>query len=381
MNSYRKNLKNANDIKLQRWLTKVIGRQCRIKTMLMVDNYVTFHSPKPVNIYKITAVCAYISMIAFGGHRDGLDSWARLCGYTNEALFQTMRKYVAFNWSLPFDIKKGVEFTRQLGTGNSTVFESIFTADIRKKQYAIKRFDLDFKFGIPIEYILELHGLTIIHNHPNAPSFLGSWVGQNHVYIVYELYQKTLYDLIHEREKLDIQTARKFTKQLLNVVACAHSRNLAHRDIKPRNILISDHTLVLGDWDSSSTDNEEGFITDHVCTLPYRAPEYLIADTNHNPFKLDAWSIGCVLLYMLIGKHYFESVEEEVLLLEIAEKLGTNVDYMHYIEPRVKKPWPKHLSQMLGICGIDFLDLILHLDPLQRISVHQALMHPFITQL
>lgn len=98
-------------------------------------------------------------------------------------------------------------------------------------------------------------------------------------------------------------------KQLLDVVAYLHSSGVCHRDISPRNILLSEDfsTLKLIDFGvSKHIGTEESYfqMISPTGVYDYRAPEMRKGVFNE---KIDEWGCGQIFLEMLVGKHYSSS--------------------------------------------------------------------------
>ena len=60
----------------------------------------------------------------------------------------------------------------------------------------------------------------------------------HYIYIVMELCDGNLKDLLEKKNKFDIVTIIKITNQLNEVLKLMHSKQIEHRDLKPENILI-----------------------------------------------------------------------------------------------------------------------------------------------
>jgi serine/threonine protein kinase len=82
--------------------------------------------------------------------------------------------------------------------------------------------------------------------------------------------------------------------------------SIAHRDIKPQNILVDriSNTVVICDFGSAKklvkTENNIAYI----CSRCYRAPELIFGATDYTP-QIDMWSAGCVLVQMVNGEAPF----------------------------------------------------------------------------
>ncbi|GJE97816.1 kinase-like protein [Phanerochaete sordida] len=102
--------------------------------------------------------------------------------------------------------------------------------------------------------------------------------------------------------------ARSIIYQVAAALAYLHnpSQAIAHRDIKPRNVLLTaDGYVKLIDlgiaWDAIISPTEDalwpeplGSLCPHVCSGPYRAPETIFGPTDYDPYAVDLWSLGAL---------------------------------------------------------------------------------------
>ncbi|KAF7307616.1 Lanosterol 14-alpha-demethylase [Mycena indigotica] len=125
----------------------------------------------------------------------------------------------------------------------------------------------------------------------------------------------------------DSEQARRFTTvaksitfQALDALAFLHREGIAHRDVKPANILLApEGRVVLIDFGIAYEEGNAGDLwpekTDHmyfeVSTGPYRAPELLFGTRCYDATTLDMWSLGTVLAEMCTTLRYEDEAEED----------------------------------------------------------------------
>jgi serine/threonine protein kinase len=101
---------------------------------------------------------------------------------------------------------------------------------------------------------------------------------------------------------LDIIVGLKYLKE----------SNILHRDIKPDNIMIdSSYTAKIGDFSLSKTiDPTKSYVTSRSGTIPYLCPEALktknIQIKSSMTERLDVFSLGIIMYYMLFNEHPFK---------------------------------------------------------------------------
>jgi serine/threonine protein kinase len=94
-------------------------------------------------------------------------------------------------------------------------------------------------------------------------------------------------------DKMFIKVARSMTSAL----AYAHKRKIAHRDVKPDNIIIdSNNHVYLIDFGIAKVMREDATKTAYQALTPmFAAPERQAGDANYNPFLSDVYEIGVTL--------------------------------------------------------------------------------------
>ncbi len=176
---------------------------------------------------------------------------------------------------------------------------------------------------------------------------------------------------------------------MLNGLYYCNINRIIHRDLKPQNLLITnDLKLKLCDFGLSRMFSlPMGKMTHEIITLWYRPPEVLLGIENYTT-KVDSWSIGCIIAEMILGKPLFYGDCEIGQLFKIFQIMGTpNEDIWPGVTklPEYKYTFPqwkaKNLSEMFPDFDKDGLDLMtkcLMMDPDKRITIREALNHPFV---
>jgi len=177
-----------------------------------------------------------------------------------------------------------------------------------------------------------------------------------------------LFDLIYYTGALDEKLSRTFFKQIVAGVEAMHNESLAHRDIKPQNVLLtSDFKIKIADFGSSKRFRSDQLMkTSRVGTRGYQAPELLLQ--RGYTTKCDIFSLG-VLLFVSLTKHppFKQAIQEDPWFRQIAKK-----DYKNF--------WRKHPKDNLSSKCCDLIVRMLCYQPLDRYTIQQTKQHPWLQQ-
>lgn len=224
------------------------------------------------------------------------------------------------------------------------------------------------------------------------------------VYIVADLMETDLHRIIYSKQSLTIDHVQYFLYQILRALKYIHSANVLHRDLKPSNLLVNSNCdLKICDLGLARgvlpEDDEEAakmggsmLLTEYVVTRWYRAPEIMLACHEYAK-PIDVWSVGCIFAELLQRKPYFPGEDYIDQLTIICEKLGKlpeeHLDFVtsekakRFMRKLPDKP-PLSLRRQFPGTPPDALDLLrkmLTIHPRYRITVKEALEHPFLSQL
>lgn len=129
---------------------------------------------------------------------------------------------------------------------------------------------------------------------------------------------------IQRDKRVPLFLVKLFSYQLFRGLAYLHGRGIAHRDIKPHNVLADVQTGVLKICDLGSAKALAPGVTSiaYICSRPYRAPELVLGETNYT-FAIDIWAGGCVIAEMMSGRYLFPGTSATDQLIQIFKVLGT----------------------------------------------------------
>lgn len=182
--------------------------------------------------------------------------------------------------------------------------------------------------------------------------------------------------------------------QILKGLKYVHSAGVLHRDLKPSNLLVNASCdLKIGDFGLARTSTESNnFMTEYVVTRWYRAPELLLSCDSYDA-AIDVWSVGCILGELLARKPILPGKDYIDQLKLIIRTLGTpSDDELEFISASKARSYIKalpyaptaNLHKMFPGATPDAIDLLkkmLQFDPRKRITVDEALQHPWLKEL
>lgn len=141
----------------------------------------------------------------------------------------------------------------------------------------------------------------------------------------------------------------------------------------------------------AKTNGNTPALTDYVATRWYRAPEMLFGSLYYSK-GVDMWSLGCILWEMMLGKPMFPGNSTINQIEKVLELIGrpSKEDLESLKAPNAATllttvPFnkTKNLRDLFPKINKDALDLIknlLQFNPSKRLTVEQALRHPYLSQ-
>ncbi|KAH9022947.1 CMGC/MAPK protein kinase [Lactarius hengduanensis] len=225
-----------------------------------------------------------------------------------------------------------------------------------------------------------------------------SFEGFKEIYFIQELMHTDLHRVIRT-QKLTDDHCQYFVYQTLRALKSIHSAGIVHRDLKPANLLVNancdlkvcDFGLARSVKASGAQGGKDiGMMTEYVATRWYRAPEIMLSFKMYTK-AIDIWAVGCILAEMLTGRPLFPGRDYSHQLDLILDVIGTPTleefygitsrrsrDYIRSLPIRKRRPFTALFPQA-SVEAIDFLNKTLTFDPKKRLTVDEALEHPYIS--
>ncbi|KAL8140030.1 hypothetical protein V2J09_006051 [Rumex salicifolius] len=145
-------------------------------------------------------------------------------------------------------------------------------------------------------------------NHPNVIRIHEVLATKTKIYMVMELAPGgDLYEKLSRRpdRRFPERMARRYFHQIVTALLFCHRHGVAHRDVKPQNILLAaDGDVKISDFGLAAlaAEGPEGLLLQTPCGTPaFAAPEVIARRGRYDGTKADAWSCGIILYVMLVG--------------------------------------------------------------------------------
>lgn len=206
--------------------------------------------------------------------------------------------------------------------------------------------------------------------HQNILTLVDYFETMNNLYLVVELaLGGELFDRICRKGSYFEADAADLVRAILSAVAYLHDHGIVHRDLKPENLLFrtpeDNADLLIADFGLSRIMDEEQFhVLTTTCGTPgYMAPE-IFKKTGHGK-PVDIWAIGVITYFLLCGYTPFDrdSNLEEMQAILVADYSFTPIEHWRSISQSAR----------------EFINRCLTIDPKARITAHEALQHPWIS--
>lgn len=222
-------------------------------------------------------------------------------------------------------IEQRYEFGEWLGRGSSGVVRGARLREGAQEApaLAIKTYNnMEFEFIVHREFEI----LKRLRGHPNIMQCVDLIVDQDHGRIdlvLRQVHSCSLHTLVERKGRMLEAQARLVEVGLLRAIQFCHERRVAHRDVKPANLMVEDNlnpNVTLIDFNTAvvlgnvhQTDELAGGLTP-TGTRAFMAPETVnLASMGE---MVDLWGAGLILYFMLTSKIPWIHGAQELLLNE-----------------------------------------------------------------
>uniref|UniRef100_A0A8C5H177 Stress-activated protein kinase JNK n=1 Tax=Gouania willdenowi TaxID=441366 RepID=A0A8C5H177_GOUWI len=302
-----------------------------------------------------------------------------------------------------FTVLKRYQNLRPIGSGAQGIVCSAIDQTL-ERNVAIKKLSRPFQNQTHAKRAFRELVLMKCVNHKNIIGLLNVFTPQKSledfqdVYLVMELMDANLCQVI--QMELDHERLSYLLYQMLCGIKHLHAAGIIHRDLKPSNIVVkSDCTLKILDFGLARTAATGLLMTPYVVTRYYRAPEVILGMGYQA--NVDVWSVGCIVAEVIRGSVLFPGTDHIDQWNKVIEQLGTpsqdflmklNQSVRTYVEnrpryagysfeklfPDVLFPADSDHNKLKASQARDLLSKMLVIDASKRISVDEALQHPYI---
>ncbi|KAL3523723.1 hypothetical protein ACH5RR_016557 [Cinchona calisaya] len=261
-------------------------------------------------------------------------------------------------------LKSEYQLCEEIGRGRFGIVYRCFSP-ITGESYACKSIDKTLLLDSTDRNCLEKEPkiLQFLSGHPNILRLFKIFDDDNYLHLITDLCPSgdDLFKRV-SRGPLNEPEAAAILKQLVSAMSFCHHMGIAHRDIKPDNILFDERgKLKLADFGSAEwfgvNNNMEGI----VGTPYYVAPEVL-RGREYNE-KVDVWSAGVILYIMLSGvPPFFGETPTQTFEAVLRGNLRFPPKLFRSVSPEAK----------------DLLRKMICKDVCRRFSADQVLRHPWV---
>lgn len=242
----------------------------------------------------------------------------------------------------------------KIGEGAYARIYKVYSREYNK-EFCVKIYKNNKSHPKEIEILKQVLSGNIVHLY-NVLTY------RNRTFMIMEYCPNgSLADIVKRKGPFDMNTLKDYAFQIANAIKEIHSKDIAHLDIKPHNVLIDAYyRLKLSDFGSGVIMRKDKHCEKFVGTVHYMAPE-IYNRQSFDPFAADMWSFGILLYYLATGTYPWGS---QSLIGGYFKAALSGVIYFNNIR------------------NVKFIDLVrgcLNARPSNRYNIDTVLSHPFFS--
>jgi len=193
-------------------------------------------------------------------------------------------------------------------------------------------------------------------NHPNiVQAFDVGKAGEFHYFVMEYVDGRTVYDDITKQKRFAEKDAIEVIMQVAEALLHAHEKGLIHRDVKPKNVMITKDGVVkladmglaraVSDKEAAEAEAGKAFGTPY-----YISPEQIRGERQIGP-PADIYSLGATFYHMVTGAVPFE---------------GKNPSAVMHKHLKAELVPPDHVNPKLSAGVSEIIEMMMAKDPARR---------------
>jgi serine/threonine-protein kinase len=204
---------------------------------------------------------------------------------------------------------------------------------------AVKVLHPELTTSVGSEQFLKEIEITAGLQHPNILPLLDSGTADRLLYYVMPYVEgQSLHERLRGEGRLPVDEALRIGSEVAGALGHAHERWVAHLDVKPGNILLSNGHAMIADFGIARAICEScrgfGVASDLIVGTPeYMSPEQG-AGLSDLDGRSDIYSLACVVFEMLTGEAPFAGKNPEAV---IHQHLGASPPPVRNLRPQVSE--------------------------------------------
>ncbi|MBX3409906.1 MAG: serine/threonine protein kinase [Phycisphaeraceae bacterium] len=187
-------------------------------------------------------------------------------------------------------------------------------------------------------------------NHPNiVQAYDVGKAGDYHYFVMEYVEGSTVYDEIVKNRRYTESEAINIAIQVAEALHHAHERGLIHRDVKPKNIMITGSGIAkladmglaraISDKEAAEAEQGKAFGTPY-----YISPEQIRGDLNITP-AADIYSLGATLYHMVTGAVPFDGKNPSAVM---HKHLKADLVAPDHVNPRLSSGISEVIEMMMS---------------------------------
>lgn len=193
-------------------------------------------------------------------------------------------------------------------------------------------------------------------NHPNiVQAYDVAKAGDYHYFVMEFVDGRTVYDDIVKHKRFSESEAIDIVIQVAEALLHAHERGLVHRDVKPKNVMISKEEVVkladmglaraMSDKEAAEAEAGKAFGTPY-----YISPEQIRGEKDIGP-PADIYSLGATIYHMVTGNVPFD---------------GKNPSAVMHKHLKAELVAPDHVNPKLSAGVSEIIEMMMAKSPRKR---------------